>query len=144
VTIFILHGYLFHSPVFKRLFPLAATYNLRIVAISRHGYPGSPPLGTQPNYIKTQGNADDKIQVLGNRAKEIAVFMGKFIQEQGIPQPSADGRTGGIALCGWSLGNVQGLAFLALGRNVPPDVAERLEPYLKTYIIYGSISFVLR
>jgi pimeloyl-ACP methyl ester carboxylesterase len=139
VTIFILHGYAFHSPVFKRLFPLAATYNLRIVAISRRGYPGSTPRSPIELDIIARGDANIKIQVLGDGAREIAVFMDKFIQEQAIPRPSADGRTGGVALCGWSLGNVQGLAFMALGHDDPPGVVERLEPYLKTYIIYGNI-----
>ncbi|KAF8509067.1 Alpha/Beta hydrolase protein [Hysterangium stoloniferum] len=138
VTIFILHGFSFHSPVFKRLFPLALTYNLRIVAITRRDYPGSTPSSQNELDVITQGGADDMIRFLGDRAKEIAVFMDKFIQEQAIPKPSADGKLGGVALCGWSLGSLQGLAFMALAADFPPDVVGRLKHYLKTYIIYES------
>jgi len=85
-----------------------------------------------------QGGADDMIRFLGDRAKEIAVFMDKFIKGQAIPKPSANGRIGGVALCGWSLGNLQGLAFMALAENFPADIVGRLKHYLKTYIIYES------
>jgi hypothetical protein len=80
-----------------------------------------------------------KIDFLKSRAREIATFMDKFIKEKSIPKASADRSQGGVVLAGWSMGNVQGLAVLGLARFLPDELVHSLEPYLKSYIMYGTL-----
>lgn len=61
--------------------------------------------------------------------------MARFVKEHDVPKLTKDGR-GGVALCGWSLGNIHGLACMAFAKEI--ECSKALEDWMKTYIIYES------
>lgn len=79
---------------------------------------------------------------LRDRGLEIARFLVWVIRELQIPPISQSGDEGGLALLGWSLGNITTLAFLSNLRTYPRDIVETLEPYLRTFVMYGTSQFL--
>lgn len=139
MTLFALHGGAFHSPIFNRAIALSGEYNIRLVAITRRDYPGSSLLSDEDVQTVIDGPTEKRIQALAERAEEILLFIKQFIDINNIPPISTNGG-GGFSLCGWSLGNVQGLSVLAFG-NRYPDLVEKLSPYLRNYILYETALF---
>ena len=78
------------------------------------------------------------------RGLELARFLVWVIKDQKIPPASEDGKTGGLALLGWSLGNITTMAFLGNLKSYPEDIVETLEPYLRTFLIYGAHQVLLK
>jgi len=136
-TIFMIHGHTYHSPIFDPLLPLASKFNLRFVAVTRRDYVGSTPFSQEELDSLRNGDMKTKKDFLKQRALEVALFMDKFITQNGVPKASAGGTEGGIALAGWSIGNVTGLSVVALAKDFPKDLTDRLEPYFKSLILYG-------
>lgn len=122
---------------FSRLLPLAKKYNLRIIAVNRRDYVGSTLFSAAELEAINSDSEDDHLEFLRARGLELAQFLIWMIREKKIPKASANGREGGLALLGWSLGNVTTMAFLRHFETFPKDVAETIEPYLRTLIIYG-------
>ncbi|KIJ27898.1 hypothetical protein M422DRAFT_71509 [Sphaerobolus stellatus SS14] len=137
-TIFILHGHTFHSPVFSRLLALAPTYNLRLVAITRRDYPGSTPFTDEELRVIQGGNKDEKLTFLKDRALEIWKFVRRFAKERELPKWRQEDGKGGIFLMGWSLGNMLGLAAMTFLKEMPQDLREDLNEWVKGYIIFGE------
>ena len=137
VTLFLLHGHTFYSPIFNRLIPLAPKYNIRIVAITRRDYSGSAPYTSAELEVIMHGDTAAKTGFLQARALEIASFLEKFTQENNLPQSSPDGKQGGIALLGWSLGNVLALSVVGLAQHFPRGLQDNLDPYLRRLVLYG-------
>ena len=81
-------------------------------------------------------NAAEHVKFLQARALELARFLVWVIRELNIPK--ADGVAGGLALMGWSLGNVLTTAFLGFLDTYPQDVIDTLKPYLKALFMYGE------
>ncbi|KAF8509059.1 hypothetical protein BU17DRAFT_99234 [Hysterangium stoloniferum] len=143
VTLFLIHGHTFYSPIFKRLLPTAPKRNIRLVLITRRDYPGSTPYSLEDLQFIRRANVDMRIDFLKHRTREIASFMDKFIRENSIPKASPDKSQGGVVLAGWSMGNVQGLAVPGLARFLPRELVRSLEPYLKSYIMYECPNYSL-
>lgn len=141
MTLFTLHGSVFHSPIFSRAIALSAKYNIRLVAITRRDYPGSSLLSDEDVNTVIDGPTEKRLQALAERAGEILLFIKQFIDINNTPPISSSGG-GGFSLCGWSLGNMQGLSVLAFGNRFP-DLVEKLTLYLRNYILYGGLIFSL-
>ena len=75
---------------------------------------------------------------LRDRGLETAYFLKWIIDEMKIPRASEDGKAGGLALMGWSLGNATTIAFLRYLKTYPSELVAALEPYLRTFFIYGN------
>ena len=122
---------------FYRLLPFAQKHNLRIVAPNRRDYIGST-LFSEEELSALNGNDDVAHRAfLRDRGLEVAYFLKWIIDEMKIPQASEDGKAGGLALMGWSLGNTTTTAFLGHLQTYPPELVKALEPYLRTFFIYG-------
>lgn len=127
---------------FQRLLPLGPNHNLRIVALNRRDYVGSTALRPEELTLLKSSNEDDHRTYLRDRGLEIAQFLLWFIRENSIPKASDDSASGGMALLGWSAGNIMTLAMLSNFHDFPPEVALSLEPYLRTNILYGATCFL--
>ncbi|GJJ10594.1 hypothetical protein Clacol_004821 [Clathrus columnatus] len=136
ITLFMLHGHSFHSPIFNRAIAVAHKYNIRFVAITRRDYHGSSLLTSEDIKAVTHGSTEQRIQTFTERAGEIMEFIKEFIDKNNIPPNSGTGG-GGFSLSGWSLGNLQGFSVLAFGNRFP-DLVEKLTPYFRSYISYET------
>lgn len=146
--------------IFKRLLPLASEFNIRIVALSRRGFPGSTPLSptererflTDDDHAQTFTSVTSeefKTEFLNLRGVEILQFIDGFIKHSCIPSiqniPHSDSEhgqaasTGGLSLTGWSLGCAFTLA--AISNVDSPLISEamrgRLGQYLRAHIMLG-------
>ncbi|TFK82036.1 hypothetical protein K466DRAFT_501047 [Polyporus arcularius HHB13444] len=139
VTIFAIHGIVFGFHIYDRLLGLAQeSSDIRLVAISRRGYPGSTPFGPDEIANLTTGDDHLKESFLRARGSEVATFIDKFIDEFHLPPVSADGRSGGIALMGWSLGCSVALSVVSHMDTYPQRVQTRLGAYLRTLILHET------
>lgn len=110
--------------------------------LNRRGYHGSTPLSeSETNVDLATSRTDFYKNFLQSRAEEVAKFLVKLIEIEGIPvKVETPGRaSGGIALLGWSLGNVFTVSLLALANNFDPAIQTRLQPYLRKLIILGML-----
>ncbi len=127
------------ADIYDRLLGLAQqSSDIRFVAISRRGYPGSTPFGPDEIANLTTGDDHRKESFLRARGSEVAIFIDKFIQEFHLPPVSADGHSGGIALMGWSLGCSVALSVVSHMDTYPQRVQTRLGAYLRTLILHGK------
>lgn len=121
--------------------PYAARNNLRLIALNTRDYPGSSPFSSEE--LAAMSNPDKAVQAraLQNQAEEIAEFLVHIIKEYQIPATSPSG--GGLALMGWSLGNILPLAFLANADAYAPEHVELLGRYLRTVVLHGERDSIL-
>ncbi|KAL5510980.1 hypothetical protein ACEPAG_3699 [Sanghuangporus baumii] len=137
-TLIIVHGHTYHAQNFSRLLPFAKQHNLRVIALNRRDYVGSTPYCESELAIINSNNDDAFPAFLRARGLEIARFLVWVIREKNIPRASssADGREGGLAVLGWSLGNLITMAFMRYLKSYPSEVVEAIRPYLRTFYIY--------
>lgn len=131
-TLVIYHGSAFTGDTFHKLLPLGAKDNVRLVILNRRDYAGSSKY--------TDAELDDlnaaRKTALERIALDVANFLVWFVDTQHPPPASADGKTGGLALMGWSLGNAMPLALFAHPEVVPKETYAKLEPYVRLLILY--------
>lgn len=116
---------------------LAPASGLRFVAITRRDYPGSTSFTPAELAVLSNSTDGEKAGFLRDRGLEIAKFMNIFIQKHNLPPISRDGKSGGVALLGWSLGNAFTLAAISSADMLPADAKTRLGSYLRAVIIQG-------
>ncbi|ESK97797.1 hypothetical protein Moror_17362 [Moniliophthora roreri MCA 2997] len=141
-TIFAVHGLLFSASVFKKLLPLCAESNIRLVAINRRDYPGSTAL-TEEELEVFSDNSDSAEQngrreeFIRARGLELMTFMNVFIQKHDLPPISEvnGSKSGGVALLGWSLGNATTFSAIASISSAPEATRKRFSAYLRTLIL---------
>ncbi|KAF9484142.1 alpha/beta-hydrolase [Pholiota conissans] len=131
-TVIMVHGICFHSEVFRRLLPLAKTHGLRIISVARRGYLGSTPYTTDEKNVLYNGTVEQQSIFLNSQGALLALFVDAVIQKHSIPE------AGGIAILGWSMGNIFPMAMLAAMHTLPPDSKERLKRYLRSYICFEA------
>ncbi|KAJ3798854.1 hypothetical protein GGU11DRAFT_555733 [Lentinula aff. detonsa] len=151
-TIILIHGNSFGNAIFKRLLPFNTQYNIRIIAPSRRGFPGSTALSEEErNFFIDDKDDDDsalnarKEQILELRGVEILQFIDGIIQRLGIPpiqnhddnNNAEEFRKGGIALIGWSLGTTFTLAAMANTDSplISEEMRERIGKHLRTHVM---------
>ncbi|KAJ7342600.1 Alpha/Beta hydrolase protein [Mycena albidolilacea] len=136
-TVVIIHGHTFHSGTFQRLNPLAQPNSLRIISVNRREYPGSSPYSTEDLTTFAEGNDAERASLLEQQGHDLAMFLDSLIAELSIPQ------SGGIALVGWSMGNLFLLALIACIQTLPTATRDRLSLFVNNAIILQSPSLAL-
>lgn len=121
--------------VFQKVMALAANYGLRIVGINRRDYPGSTPFSHSELAVLSGGSDDERADFVRARGLEIATFVDRFIENQGVPPISEDGKSGGIALLGWSLGSAFVLSTISCCDTWPTELQSRLKTHLRALIL---------
>ncbi|CCM06257.1 uncharacterized protein FIBRA_08507 [Fibroporia radiculosa] len=134
-TVFILHGLGFTAAVYRRLIAKAPEHGLRVVAINRRDYPGSSPLSPL-DQAALVGTDDEKSSFLSARALEIWSFIIRFIKQYNPPPLSNGGRSGGVGLMGWSLGNAFTLSTISTIHSLPVGSQHFIKDYLRVLIIH--------
>lgn len=144
-TIFAIHGIVFTSHIFDKVAAICLAKGVRFVAINRRSYQGSTPFTTDELSVITSGTDDQKAAWLRDRGTEYANFMSLFIEREKLPAPSTDGKSGGIALVGWSAGATYSAAVIASIEHYAPAVQDRLSTYLRAHIMQDppSVGFGL-
>ncbi|KAJ7592218.1 Alpha/Beta hydrolase protein [Mycena floridula] len=140
-TIFALHGICFNGHVFKRIQAIAASNNIRLVSINRRLYKGSTPLTEAEAMILITSSGEEKADFINTRGLEIATFVDSFIQSAQLPPVSSDGK-GGVALLGWSAGNLGAVGAIANIDKLPMAAQERFKTHLRALIMQDPPSLI--
>lgn len=140
-----------HTAVFRKLLPLAHTSNARIILVNRRDYPNSKPLSpedtellSRPDVSMGAENNQDAIEgfdiFMSDRAKEVLGFISELIDENLIiPKgKTGTGVFGGIEIIGWSGACSIAISLLANLEYFPSDMIEKLEPYMRSLVLYGT------
>ncbi|KAF8917706.1 hypothetical protein CPB85DRAFT_1431233 [Mucidula mucida] len=144
-TIFAVHGMIFTNLVFQKVLDIAPSKGVRFVALNRRPFPGSTPFTPEELDVTLTGgtgDADRDVQIEA-RGHEIAMFVAEFIKKFTIPALSQDGKQGGVALLGWSVGAAYPLAAIGSAPTLPKDVKELLGSYIRSLISYEPAGLVL-
>ncbi|KAF8589583.1 hypothetical protein K439DRAFT_1521297 [Ramaria rubella] len=137
-TIVIIHGHSFHSGIFQRALPLAASRRLRLICVNRRDYAETTLFSSSELKILSEGDETERAAFVEQRGVEFALFLNQLIDELSLPPPTTDGKDGGIALMGWSLGNVVALAIVASISSFPGTVKARLQKYVRVFMIHSA------
>lgn len=126
------------TAVFNRLLPLAPQYNIRLVLVNRRDYPNSSPYTDKD--LEKLNSTDDwtQNQFAKGRAQEYATFIKQFVEQEGVPEMTADGKDGGIVLLSWSSGVAYTITLLSFADSLPEDLRNAIEPYLRSYVSFGE------
>ncbi|KAI0340788.1 alpha/beta-hydrolase [Trametopsis cervina] len=138
-TVFLIHGFIFHSAIFRPLFAHAAAQNLRLISINVREYPGSTPLSDEELARLVSRHPPEEARALAEQGVEIARFVAEMIKLERFPCPSVgeDGKkSGGVSILAWSLGNMYLLSMLGNLAMVDNDANDLLEKYVRSVIIY--------
>ncbi|KAJ6579505.1 hypothetical protein DFH09DRAFT_913244 [Mycena vulgaris] len=134
-TLILVHGHTWHSGVFKKLAPLAATHSVRIICINRREYPGSTEHTDEELEVYRVGSLEERKTLMQEEGLNLALCVNGIIQQCALPP--------NVALAGWSLGNTFTLAAMASIPSLPSDVQEKLKSHLQTFILWEPPSEAL-
>ncbi|KAH9841897.1 uncharacterized protein C8Q71DRAFT_794695 [Rhodofomes roseus] len=141
VTVFLVHGTMFSSAIFRRVIPCAARHDLRLVLINCRDYPGSTLYSASE--LRALSSPDPATQGLALQARglEFAEFIRRFIEMERIPpitvsQGPTGVRRGGFSLLGWSSGNCQTIPLLAYAHLVPNATRRLFDAYFRSFVMY--------
>ncbi|KAI0092160.1 Alpha/Beta hydrolase protein [Irpex rosettiformis] len=143
-TVFLIHGFIFHSAIFKRLFRHAPRYNLRFISVNAREYPGSTPLTDEELSRLMSRDPVEEALALSTQGMEFARFVKGIIELERFPRPrettdektGKERRVGGVSILAWSLGNTYLLSLLGHLGSLSDDVNEVLEGYVRNAIVY--------
>lgn len=71
-------------------------------------------------------------------ALEVAYFLLWFAEKHEIPKISADRKSGGFAVMGWSMGNATATSVLGHPEVIGTERYQKLEPYFRKLVLYGK------
>ncbi|KIM92126.1 hypothetical protein PILCRDRAFT_57414 [Piloderma croceum F 1598] len=132
-TLVIIHGGAFNGNVFQKLIPDSPSNNVRLVVLNRREYSGSSKY--------TDAEIDDLVSgrksFFEQLALEVTHFLLWFVQTYNIPRISNNGKSGGLAIMGWSIGSITSLAVLGQPEVIPEASYRTLEHYLREMILFG-------
>ncbi|PPQ93325.1 hypothetical protein CVT25_014454 [Psilocybe cyanescens] len=135
-TIVVIHGLCFSSNIFKRVQAIAANKGVRFIAVSRRNYPGSTAFTSEELEVMTNGSPAKRDEWMKERGHEYGMLIDGLIQKYDLPSVSADGKTGGVILYGWSLGSGEANATIAHADTLPAPVRARLGSYIRSLILH--------
>lgn len=117
---------------------------MRLVFVNMRDYPGSSELSEDE--LECLGSEDPAMQATATYAlgRDVVLCLRHLIATLDIPPISVvqGKRTGGIALVGWSLGNVPCLAMLARGHQLSDETKLLLANHLRTLVMHGEYGLV--
>ncbi|KAI0666409.1 hypothetical protein C8Q78DRAFT_1072372 [Trametes maxima] len=134
-TIFAIHGEGYYSPVFQKIVAYAPLANIRFVAVTRRDYNGSTALTTDQINVLASGTDAQKASYLVDRSTEIATFIDTFVTKNSIPAPTSNGKYGGFAILGWSLGNAFAISTVSNVQSYSSAIQTRFSTYLRALIL---------
>ncbi|KAI0700599.1 alpha/beta-hydrolase [Cytidiella melzeri] len=139
-TIFLIHGFIFHSAIFRPLFAYAASNNLRFISVNAREYPGSSPLSDDELAQLVSRDPVQESSALAGQASEFARFFAEIIKLERFPYPrEVDGRKcGGVSILAWSLGNIYLFGLLGNLGCLDEEVNNVLESYVTSVIVYDA------
>ena len=126
------------AAVFKRVQDVAINQGVRYIALNRRNYPGSTPYTQEEMNVLINGNKEQKDGWHRDHGHEVGMFIYKLIEKGGIPPISADRKTGGIVIHGWSAGAGDAMAMVAHADTLPEDVRSCLASHMRALIIQGA------
>ncbi|KAI0340786.1 alpha/beta-hydrolase [Trametopsis cervina] len=137
-TVFLLHPYLWHGGIFRRMFPYAASNNLRLIAIHSREYCGSTPFLEQELELLHSSDLEDQANYVSSQAIDIARLIAHCIKHDNLPPPteSQGVRSGGVCLFAWSAGSAVSLALLANLTKLEESIYTLLDRYITTIILH--------
>ncbi|KAH9478789.1 hypothetical protein JR316_0009250 [Psilocybe cubensis] len=135
-TIIVIHGLCFSSTIFKRVQAMAASKNIRFIAVSRRNYPGSTAFTPAELEVMVNGTDEQRDTWMKNRGHEYAILIDKLIEKYQLPPVASDRKSGGVVLYGWSLGSGEANATIAHADTLPASVRDRLQKYLRALILH--------
>ncbi|EJC99600.1 uncharacterized protein FOMMEDRAFT_22742 [Fomitiporia mediterranea MF3/22] len=135
ITIVAVHGMGFTHAIFKKVQAIASKANVRFVAVVRRGYKGSSPFSGAEIAAQTGGTDEEKLDFLNARGIELAIFVDKLIRQLDVPPITGDGKSGGVALLGWSAGTMLTLASIANLDKLSPELKTRFAAYIRAHIM---------
>jgi hypothetical protein len=118
---------------FHKLLPFAAKDNVRLVIVNRRDYAGSTKY-TDDNLKDLNEGKASFMERLGAEVGHLLVW---FAQTHKIPKISADRKSGGLSLMGWSMGNATSMSLFGYPEFVGKDTYTKLGPYFRQLILYG-------
>ncbi|KAF8215076.1 hypothetical protein K438DRAFT_1955069 [Mycena galopus ATCC 62051] len=152
-TLILVHGHTYHGgkfsvsatlfiftkslALFRKLLPLAAARSLRIVCINRREYPGSTPHIAEELRVYTSGTDQERATLMNEAGINLALAVDGIIQQCSLQS------AGGVALCGWSLGNSFIMAAMASVFCLPSETTKRLQSVIQTFILWDPPSQAL-
>ncbi|KAI0930702.1 hypothetical protein AcW1_003659 [Taiwanofungus camphoratus] len=143
VTLVLIHGTVFHAPIFRRMFAFSMANDIRLVAVTLRDYPGSTPLSPPELAALMSPDRETQASMIQDRGLELAAFLTWFIETEAIPPVSvlttddgSDKDIGGLSILGWSSGNCTTLSFLAHADTIAERSRTLLDAYLRTIVIY--------
>jgi len=119
---------------FHKLLPLGVAHNIRLVILNRRDYAGSTKY-TDEN-LKDLVAGDESF--MERLALEVKHFLLWFVDTHNIPKITADRKSGGFAIMGWSMGSATAFSLIGYPDVVGNESYQRLEPYLRQLILYGA------
>ncbi len=131
------------------MLPFAAAHNLRIIAINQRDYVGSSLYTSAELNRITSPDVEHQESALQAQGREIAAFLVHVIKSGGVLQVLQDAnekKTGGLALLGWSLGNLIPLSMFGNAEYLDDETRSTLEGYLRTLVLFGEMeasSFII-
>ena len=111
---------------------------MRVIALNRRDYVGSTPFSEVELSMIRMNDVKNLRAFLKDRGREILLFLIWLIEHKGIPR-AKEGGGGGLALLGWSLGNVTTLVMLAFLGEYEEELVRKVQPWLTSFIIYGEL-----
>ncbi|KAJ6611318.1 Alpha/Beta hydrolase protein [Mycena sp. CBHHK59/15] len=131
-TLVVLHGSAFNGDGFVRLHEHAHKHNLRVILWNRRDYRGSTKYTDEELEDLKAGRKiyQDRLAI------QTAWFFEHFIKHENTPELSADRKTGGFILMGWSFGNATTLALFSDPAVIPKALYDTIEPYIMSLVIY--------
>ncbi|KAJ6509140.1 hypothetical protein DFH09DRAFT_942672 [Mycena vulgaris] len=142
ITVFAVHGIACNGLIFKKVQALARANNIRFVAINRRPYIGSTPYTEAESVTLCTGSETEKAHFIDARGIEFATFVETFVQKYDLPPISPDGKSGGVALLGWSAGNLVTAAALNSLGKLPPSSQDKFKLYLRAHIMHEPPSVI--
>ena len=116
----------------------AHAHNFRVIALNRRDYVGSTQFSQEELSRINSKDPNELREFLKDRGREILLFLNWIVDHKAIPRAKEGGK-GGLALLGWSLGNVTTLSMLAFLNEYEKELVGRVEPWLTTFFIYGKL-----
>ncbi|TBU50255.1 hypothetical protein BD309DRAFT_498107 [Dichomitus squalens] len=140
ITIFAIHGFRFTNHMFDRFMAQAYDAKMRFVAISRRDHPGSTPLAPQDLTDLAEHGEEDKQAFLQARGLEIASFVDRFIEQNGLLPISSDRKTGGIVILGHGIGCVFALSAVASLDTLSASVQQRWGAHMRALLLHEPMT----
>lgn len=124
--------------IFSKAIALAPSKGIRLICVNRRDYAETTLFSVDELDIIANGDKKARLTFLQDKALEYATAITGLIEECSLPAPTSDGSAGGIALMGWSLGNMASLSIVSAIDTYPPSIKKTLQNYVRRVIVHSK------